>query len=50
MSWWGDAKPEEAVHMLSKYSAEHGSGFFVCCLKQTTSLITMVMIKDKVKN
>ena len=38
MSQRGDAKPEEAVHMLSKYSAEHGSGLFVCCLKQTNNL------------
>lgn len=33
----GDAKPEEAVHMFSKYSAEHGSyvtGFLVCCFKK----------------
>ena len=37
MSWWVDAKPEEAVHMLSKYSTEHGSKFFVCCLKQTNN-------------
>lgn len=53
MGQWGDSKPEEAAHIFSEYSAEHGScvtGYLVHCLRKQKQLIIMVMIKDKGKN